>query len=96
MSVRRFLVAVYHVVENMMRMELSDQGKAVIVNYIQNADGETVIEKTRTAIYRYTSLQVPTLEEIRKKHRIGRLTGLDDLVLRMEYEAKRVPPDAGL
>ena len=77
-------------------MEITDQGKGVVVNYLQSAAEATIIGKARAAIYRYTDLEIPTLDEIRQRYRNHTLSILDRLVIAMEYEAKRLPPDAKL
>lgn len=77
-------------------MKISDQGRVVVLNYLQSAEGLPIAERARAAIYRYTDLKIPTLDEIKKRHGQQELEKLDTLVLRMEYEAKRLPPDTEL
>lgn len=90
MDTAKYLRSVIELAENIVHMRLSDQGKAVIENYIDSAAEESMSGKARNAIYRYTQYELPTLDQLREKNKTQELSQIDHLILKMEYEAKQV------
>ena len=88
MKTDRYLRSVFTLIENIIHIELSDQGRGVIENYLDTAAAVDMAEKARYAIYRYTQIELPSLEEIRQKNKNESLSDMDHLILKMEYEAK--------
>jgi hypothetical protein len=87
-----FLIAVFAVVEHLNKSELTTTSKKLIMAYVKEASGHTSIEKARSAVRRYTQTVLPSLESIREKSgRAMKLDKLDHLVLKLEYEASRLP-----
>lgn len=82
--------SVFAIVEHLGGMELSDTSRNLIVAYLQESRADTTALKARAAILRYLPGELPTLEEIRERHKHGPLTNLDHLVLKMEYAAAQV------
>jgi hypothetical protein len=86
-----FLIAVFAVIEHLNKSELTATSKKLIMAYVKEAGG-TTIEKARAAVRRYTQTVLPTLDSIREKsQRAAKLDKLDHLVLKLEYEASRLP-----
>jgi hypothetical protein len=90
MSTDRYLRAIFTIIEHLIRIELSDQGRGVIENYIESAAANDMAEKARYAIFRYTQAELPSLDDIRKKNKTESLDMMDHLILKMEYEAKQL------
>jgi hypothetical protein len=88
MKTDRYLRSVFTLIENIIHIELSDQGRGVIENYLDTAAAVDMAEKARYAIYRYTQIELPSLDEIRQKNKNESLSDMDHLILKMEYEAK--------
>ena len=95
-DIKPFLFSYIAIIEHIIHTELADQSKAVVLNYLESTSGDTIAEKARSAVYRYTEVKLPTVEEIRARHTGSKLNILDHLVLKMEYEADRLPPDTRL
>ncbi len=90
MSQMSFLIALFAVIEHLNKSELTATSKKLIIAYVNEASGETVLEKARAAVRRYTQIVLPTLDSIREKSRTVKLDKLDHLVLKLEYEASRL------
>ena len=90
MGEQEFLKIIFEIVEVVLKAELRNTSKRLILNYIDESGAVMPIEKAREAIFRYTGEEIPTLEEVREKAQSGRLDQLDHLVLKMEYEAQRL------
>jgi hypothetical protein len=90
MGEQEFLKTIFDIVEVVLKAELRNTSKRLILNYIDESGAVMPIEKARDAIFRYTGEEIPTLEEVRAKSKSGRLDQLDHLVLKMEYEAQRL------
>ena len=88
MKTDRYLRSVFTLIENIIHIELSDQGRGVIENYLDTASSVDMAEKARYAVFRYTQVELPSLDEIRQKNKSGELSPMDHLILKMEYEAK--------
>jgi hypothetical protein len=87
-----FLIAVFAVIEHLNKSELTATSKKLIMAYVKEAAGDTTIERARAAVRRYTQIVLPTLQSIREKSgRAAKLDKLDHLVLKLEYEASRLP-----
>jgi len=85
-----FLLAVFAIIEHLNKSELTTTSKKLIINYVNEATGESPVDKAREAVRRYTDTVIPTLESIRTKSRTVKLDKLDHLVLKLEYEASRL------
>ncbi len=91
MSEMSFLLAIFAVIEHLNKSELTTTSKKLIINYINEASGQSTIEKAREAVHRYTQTVLPSLEALREKDaRKQKLDALDHLVLKLEYEASRL------
>ncbi|RPJ07742.1 MAG: hypothetical protein EHM28_06175 [Spirochaetaceae bacterium] len=90
---RAFCFSVFAIIERLLKSEITNTSRQLIVNYIEEADGDTYSEKARAAIFRYSNEKIPSLEEIRNKANAqskDSLSILEHLVLKMEYEASRI------
>ena len=90
MGEQEFLKTIFDIVEVVLKAELRNTSKRLLLNYIDESGAVLPIEKARDAIFRYTGEEIPTLEEVRERSNSGRLDQLDHLVLKMEYEAQRL------
>jgi hypothetical protein len=91
MSEMSFLIAVFAVIEHLNKSELTTTSKKLIMAYVNEASGQTMIEKARSAVQRYTQIVLPSLDSIREKAKMVKLDKLDHLVLKLEYQASRLP-----
>jgi hypothetical protein len=91
MSEMSFLIAVFAVIEHLNKSELTTTSKKLIIAYVNEATGASLVEKARAAVFRYTQTVLPGLEAIRKKSQTVKLDKLDHLVLKLEFEASRLP-----
>jgi hypothetical protein len=80
---------VFELIENMGKTELSDSSRHLIAGYWSDAAGESPADRVRATVHRYLGQDVPTLEQVREKSRTSRLSALDHLVLKMEFESSR-------
>lgn len=85
-----FLLSIFAVIEHLNKSELTNTSKKLIINYVNEASGEGIAQKARTAIWKYTQTVLPSLKSIRQKSTSQKLDRLDHLVLKMEYEASRL------
>jgi hypothetical protein len=85
-----FLLAIFAIIEHLNKSELPTTSKKLIINYVNEASGQTMVEKARAAVSRYTQIVLPTLDALREKARTQKLDKLDHLVLKLEYEASRL------
>ncbi len=85
-----FLLSIFAVIEHLNKSDLTNTSKKLIINYVNEASGEGMAQKARTAIWKYTQTVLPSLDSIRQKSISQKLDRLDHLVLKMEYEASRV------
>jgi hypothetical protein len=85
-----FLLAIFAIIEHLNKSELTTTSKKLIINYVNEASGESMVEKARAAVHRYTQIVLPTLESLREKARTMKLDPLDHLVLKLEYQASRL------
>jgi len=90
MSNIAYLRSIFAIVERLIHIEMTDQGRAVVENYLKSAAAESYSEKARYAIFRYTEVELPSLEDIQAKNKTGTLTEMDHLILKMEYQAKQL------
>ncbi len=90
MSEMSFLLAVFAVIEHLNKSELTTTSKKLIIAYVNEANGEELVEKAREAVRRYTETVLPTLASIRTKAKTVKLDKLDHLVLKLEYEGARL------
>jgi hypothetical protein len=84
-----FLLSIFAVIEHLNKSDLTNTSKKLIINYVNEASGEGMAQKARTAIWKYTQTVLPSLDSIRQKSTSQKLDKLDHLVLKMEYEASR-------
>ncbi|MBN2508689.1 MAG: hypothetical protein JXB03_00375 [Spirochaetales bacterium] len=88
---RRFVKSVCMVIESLSRAELTKQGYKLVVNYLEESADLGFSGCARYTVKKYISKDLPTLEDIRARHKTGAgISELDDLVLRMEYEASQL------
>jgi hypothetical protein len=92
MSESSFLGALFAVVEQVTRSELTTTSKKLIIAYVNAAPGTSPIVKARAAAVRYAQADLPDLESLRRKAVTTKLDKLDHLVLKLEYEASRLLP----
>jgi hypothetical protein len=85
-----FLLAVFAIIENLNKSELTTTSKKLIIAYINEAPELSLSEKARAAVHRYAETTLPSLASIREKSRTVKLDKLDHLILKMEYEASRL------
>ena len=86
----RYLRSIFAIIEQLVHMELSTQGRGVIENYVNSAGAEDMADKARYAIFRYTQQELPSLDDIRQKNKTGHLSEMDHLILKMEFAAKQL------
>jgi hypothetical protein len=91
MSEMSFLISLFAVIEHLNKSELTTTSKKLLIAYLNEASELTAVEKARAAVRRYTQIVLPTLESIREKSRTAKLDALDHLVLKLEFEASRLP-----
>jgi prophage DNA circulation protein len=89
-----FFTAVFALIEFLAKTTLTTTSKKLILNYIAEASDGHLVGRARSAIRRYMQTEVPSLDEIREKSKTEELSKIDHLVLKMEYEATRVPESA--
>jgi hypothetical protein len=87
-----FLIALFAVIEHVTRSELTTTSKKLLMAYVKEAPGESHADRARAAVQRYAQVVLPTLDAVRAKSRTKKLDALDHLVLKLEYEASRLPP----
>jgi hypothetical protein len=85
-----FLLAIFAIIEHLNKSELTTTSKKLIINYVNEASGESMVEKARAAVHRYTQIVLPTLDALKEKARTMKLDPLDHLVLKLEYQASRL------
>jgi hypothetical protein len=71
-------------------MELRTTSKKLIINYINESKHLHLIDRARVAVKRYALEDIPSLQDIRERSQYQELSMLDHLVLKMEYEAKKL------
>jgi hypothetical protein len=92
---KSLLFAIFNVIEFINESELPNPGRMLILNYYQEAAHDSKIEKAREAIIRYTQCEsLPLLADIQKKT-AAQLSKLDHLILKLEFEAKKLEHTAG-
>ena len=79
----------FDLTESILRVELPDRAKHILEHYIKDSIRPTMAGRARDAIERYAQVKLPTLDEIRSKNKTSELDKLDNMILRLEYEAKR-------
>ena len=92
MSERSYLGALFAVVEQVTRSELTTTSKKLLIAYVNEAPGDTLIQKGRAAVKRYAQADLPDLDSLRRKAATSKLDKLDHLVLKLEFEASRLRP----
>jgi hypothetical protein len=90
MSEQSYLISIFNVVEHLIGKDLPETGKRLIINYIQSSREVSPASRARGAVTRYLQADIPSLEEIREKSRASKLSKIDHLVLKMEYEADKL------
>ena len=90
MSENTFGNTIYRVVEHLIKIELSSRGKKLVIYYFNQSNKSKAAGKAREAIERYTQIEIPTLDEIKKKNKPSELSELDHLILKMEYKAQNL------
>lgn len=90
-NAKKFVNSVIKVIEHLSRAEITKYAYKIILNYLDEYDEYDYSACARYTVKKYLSRDIPTLEEIRQKHKAaGRLDELDKLVLKMEYEAEKL------
>jgi hypothetical protein len=90
MDEKDLMFAIFGVVEYITKAELTNIAKTLMYNYYKGSEKAGAAEKAREVVFRYTQCKsLPRLDEIRKKTG-PQLDRLEHLVLKMEFEAKRV------
>lgn len=87
---KRFLSAVFNVIEYLNEAELRNSSKRLIIAYLNESKAVTFSGKARHAIIRHTQQDIPQLQEVRDRGKRSDLTDLDHLILKMEYEAEKL------
>jgi hypothetical protein len=87
---RKFISSIFNIIEFLLETELTITSKQLILGYVNSSTELKHAAKARQAIQRYTQNQVPSLEAIREKSKQQELTALDHLVLKMEFQAKKL------
>ncbi len=90
LSEMSFLLSLFAIIEHVNKSELTTTSKKLIIAYVNEASEQTMLEKARAAVQRYTEMVLPSLESIQEKSRTQKLDALDHLVLKLEYEASRL------
>jgi hypothetical protein len=90
LSEMSFLLSIFAIIEHLNKSELTTTSKKLIIAYLNEASDETIQEKARAAVQRYTEIVLPSLDSIREKSRTQKLDALDHLVLKLEFEASRL------
>jgi hypothetical protein len=85
-----FLISIFAIIEHVNKSELTTTGKKLIIAYMNEAKGKSLVENARAAVYRYCQTVLPSLESIREKSKTQKLDALDHLVLKLEYQASRL------
>ena len=89
MGMNEYLNSIYWVIERIIGTTLLDTSKNLILYYLEGSERTTLIGKAREAITKYTSREIPSLEEIREKSKTSPMDPLDRLILNLEYESKQ-------
>jgi hypothetical protein len=90
LSEMSFLLSIFAIIEHVNKSELTTTSKKLIIAYVNEASEQTMLEKARAAVQRYTEMVLPSLVSIQEKSRTQKLDALDHLVLKLEYEASRL------
>lgn len=91
MAAESFYSSVFALVEFLAKTTLTNTSKRLLMAYVEEAAEGSAAGRVRSAIRRYMQVEVPSLDEIRQKSRTEELSKLDHLVLKMEFEASRLP-----
>ena len=90
MDEKPLLHAIFETAEFINEAELTNTSKHLLMNYYDESVGLPAVDRARQAVIRYTQCgSLPTLEEMRKKTP-AELSRLEHLVLKLEFEAKKV------
>lgn len=91
----RLLEAIFGLVEHATKAELTNDGRKLLVMYFRSSAGETAALRARAAIRRYAQRDVPSMDEVRERHRAGAMNDLDWAVLKVENEARKLEAAEG-
>jgi hypothetical protein len=86
----KFIASILNIIEHVTKSELNNTSRQLILRYLENADAFKHADKARQVIRRYTQNDIPSLEAIRDKSKKQELNALDHLVLKMEYESRKL------
>ena len=90
MNYEKVLRVVFKIIELINETELKNYSKNLVHAYFKESTFRSAIGKAREAIIRHTQFkELPTLKEIQEKS-VDQLDELDHLLLKLEYEAKRI------
>lgn len=98
-SEKRLLHITYRLIELLNRQALRVTSKHLVRNYVVESLQVHHADKAREAVQRYSSAELPEVEVIRAKFAEGSLASLDELdhlVLRLEFEGRRMDEAAGI
>jgi hypothetical protein len=84
-----FLNSVYRVIEQITAAELTNTGKKLVINYINETPGVSLADRAHRAIVRYTQTPIPGPEEIRAAAPAA-LGPVETLILEMEQRAREL------
>ena len=87
---KRYINSICRIIEHKTKAELTKHGYKLILNYLDEFEGINFSERARYVIKKYISIDIPSLSEIREKHKKTKIDELDRLVLKMEYEAEKL------
>ncbi len=85
-----FLNAVFAVIEEITRAELTATSRRLIISYMNESPQSPLVERARSAITRYTQKEMPTLEDLRARSAGQRLQPEERALLRVGEEASRL------
>jgi hypothetical protein len=86
----KFISAILNIIEHVTKSELTNTSKQLILSYLENTGAYKHADKARQVIRRYTQNDIPSLESIREKSKRQELEALDHLILKLEYEARKL------
>jgi hypothetical protein len=87
---RPFINAVCAVIENKIKSKITKQGYKLVLTYLDECDEPSFGAKGHYAVKKYICEEIPSLEEIRADYATGKLSPLATLILKMEFEAKKL------
>jgi hypothetical protein len=84
------LNAIFELVERVTGAELNNPGRSLLIAYYRDSPGATPADRAREVVRRYAQWELPSLDEIRERHRLCRMEDIDWRVLKVENEARKL------